>query len=127
MKCSIPVGLAAALLLGSCGDAADKPEANPVVNGNNAFALDLYAHLAAEKGNLFFSPYSVSTALAMTYAGARAQTATEMAQTLHFTLKQQELHPAFARLLKEMDGHDTAVRAARRQRSVGPAGLRVPQ
>jgi serpin B len=104
MKFSIVVGLAAALLLGSLSGAGDKPKANPVVKGNSAFAFDLYAHLAGEKGNLFFSPYSISTALAMTYAGAREQTATEMAQTLHFPLNQQELHPAFARLLKEMDG-----------------------
>jgi serpin B len=98
--------MAAALLLGSLVGAADKPAANLLVKGNNAFAFDLYAHLAGEKGNLFFSPYSISTALAMTYAGAREQTAMEMAQTLHFPLKQPELHPAFARLLKEMDGKD---------------------
>jgi serpin B len=104
MKCSIVIGLAVLALLGSVGTAADKPESNPVVNGNNAFACDLYAHLAGEKGNLFFSPYSISTALAMTYAGARGETATEMAQTLHFALNHHELHPAFARLLKEMDG-----------------------
>jgi serpin B len=104
MKCTIVVGLAVFALLGSFGTAADKLEGNPVVNGNNAFACDLYAHVAGEKGNLFFSPYSISTALAMTYAGARGQTATEMAQTLHFSLNQQDLHPAFARLLKEMDG-----------------------
>jgi serpin B len=104
MKHFIVIGLAIILLVGSFGIAADKPEANPVVSGNNAFACDLYAHLAGEKGNLFFSPYSISTALAMTYAGARGQTATEMAKTLHFRLNQQELPPAFARLLKEMDG-----------------------
>lgn len=50
---------------------------------NTAFALDLYAHLRAQDGNIFISPYSVSTALAMTYAGARGQTAAEMAATLH--------------------------------------------
>ena len=47
-----------------------------VANGNNAFALDLYRFLREEKkdGNLFYSPYSISLALAMTYAGARGQT-----------------------------------------------------
>ena len=44
-------------------------EIAPVVDGNTAFALDLYSQLRSEKGNLFFSPYSISTALAMTYAG----------------------------------------------------------
>jgi serpin B len=104
MKGSIVIGLAVSVLLASLGTAGDKPKANPVVSGNNAFACDLYAHLAGEKGNLFFSPYSISTALAMTYAGARGQTATEMAQTLHFPANHQELHPALARLLKDMDG-----------------------
>src|SRR5574340_336081 len=38
---------------------------------NNAFAVDLYQKLRTQEGNLFFSPYSISVALAMTYAGAR--------------------------------------------------------
>jgi serpin B len=66
-----------------------------LVNGNNAFALDLYQRLAQEPGNLFYSPYSISLALAMTYAGARGETEQQMAQTLHFTLPQEQLHPAF--------------------------------
>ncbi len=69
-----------------------------LVKGNNAFALDLYARLSKDKGNLFFSPYSISTALAMTYAGARGKTEAQMAETLHFSLKQKALHPAFADL-----------------------------
>jgi serine protease inhibitor len=69
-----------------------------VVQGNTAFALDLYQKLRTIKGNLFFSPYSISTALAMTYAGARGNTETQMAQTLHFTPDQSALHPAFAAL-----------------------------
>jgi len=55
-----------------------------VAEGNNKFALALYDKLRAEKGNLFFSPYSISTALAMTYAGARGQTESQMAKVLHF-------------------------------------------
>lgn len=62
---------------------------------NQAFALDLYAELGKQPGNLFFSPYSISTALAMAYAGAAGDTATEMANTLHFTLSQPTLHIAF--------------------------------
>jgi serpin B len=110
VKSAILIGLAALLFVGSLVSAADTPPAviarpeSKVVKDNNTFALDLYAQLAGEKDNLFFSPFSISTALAMTYAGARGQTATEMAQTLHFPLNQQELHPAFARLLKEMNG-----------------------
>jgi serpin B len=67
-----------------------------VVEGNTAFALDLYQQLRTQPGNLFFSPYSISTALAMTYAGARGNTEAQMAQALHFELGQEELHPAFA-------------------------------
>jgi serpin B len=68
-----------------------------LVQGNNAFALDLYSYLIAEadEPNLFLSPYSISAALAMVYAGARGETEQEMAGTLHLTLPQDRLHPAF--------------------------------
>jgi serine protease inhibitor len=69
-----------------------------VVEGNTQFSLDLYRQLAGAEGNLFFSPYSISTALAMTYAGARANTEAEMARALHFSLDQARLPPAFAAL-----------------------------
>jgi serpin B len=71
-----------------------------LVSGNNTFALDLYRKLAEEKGNLFLSPYSISSALAMTYAGARKETARQMVTTLHFNLSQERLHPAFYSLSK---------------------------
>ncbi len=66
--------------------AKDKKDdaAELIIKGNTEFAFDLYAQLKSEDGNLFFSPYSISTALAMTYAGAKGQTAEQMAQTLHF-------------------------------------------
>ena len=65
-----------------------------LVDGNNAFALDIYNSLRSENGNLILSPYSISLALAMTYAGARGETESQMAQTLHF-LPQDQLHPSF--------------------------------
>ena len=72
---------------------------------NNAFALALYAKLRAEdQGNLFLSPYSISTALAMTYAGAKGKTAAEMAEVLHFTVPQEQLHPGFAALTAKLHG-----------------------
>lgn len=49
-----------------------------VADGNQAFAFDLFAQLRQQPGNIFISPYSISSALAMTYAGARGQTADEM-------------------------------------------------
>ena len=56
------------------------------------------SNCARQEGNLFFSPYSISTALAMTYAGARGVTEAQMAEALHFSLPQEALHPAFAEL-----------------------------
>ena len=66
-----------------------------VVNGNRTFAFDLYRALAAGDGNLFFSPHSISLALAMGYAGARGETERQMADTLHFLLPQERLHVSF--------------------------------
>ena len=66
-----------------------------LVAGNSEFAFDLYRILGDTDGNLFFSPYSISAALAMTYAGARNDTGRQMAETLGFTLPQSSLHPAF--------------------------------
>jgi serpin B len=54
-----------------------------VVESNNRFALDLYRQWAGDGGNVFYSPWSISTALAMTYEGARGQTASEMQDVLH--------------------------------------------
>jgi serpin B len=67
-----------------------------VVDGNTNFALNLYQELKENEGNLFFSPYSISTALAMTYAGARGNTEVQMAKTLNFPLGQEALHPVFS-------------------------------
>jgi serpin B len=80
--------------------AADKAEA---VEGNNTFAAALYGQLRNQSGNLFFSPASISTALAMTYAGARGETAAEIAATLHFKLPPDRLHPAMGALLADLN------------------------
>jgi len=82
---------------------AAAPEVKSVVNGNTAFALDLYQKLKEQPGNLFFSPYSVSTALAMTYAGARGQTETEMARVLHLNASETNLPAAFGALSARMN------------------------
>ena len=67
-----------------------------LVSGNSTFAFNLYQQLTqGNSGNIFYSPYSISTALAMTYAGANGDTATQMAKALDFTLPQAQLHPAF--------------------------------
>jgi len=81
-------------------DVQEESEASveTVVQRNTEFALALYQKLQTTEGNLFFSPYSISTALAMTYAGARGNTADQIAQALHFPLEQEALHQAFASL-----------------------------
>ena len=78
--------------------APDVPESDlqALSAANTAFALLLYQQLREqEAGNLFYSPYSISLALAMTYAGARGETERQMAETLHFDLEQEKLHRAF--------------------------------
>ncbi|MBW2645389.1 MAG: serpin family protein [Deltaproteobacteria bacterium] len=86
----------AVLTSGVYAEALNSTDTNAVVEGNTSFAFDLYKQLKDAEGNLFFSPYSISTALAMTYAGARGKTEKQMAGALHFTLDQKRLHPAFA-------------------------------
>jgi serpin B len=70
-------------------------ESQTFAGDNHMFALDLYAELGKQPGNLFFSPYSIASALAMAYAGANGDTAAQMASTLHFSLPQPALHIAF--------------------------------
>jgi len=80
------------------------PDLDDLVDGNSTFAFDLYRVLILKEGNdnLFYSPHSISLALAMTYAGARGETERQMADTLRFTLPQGRLHPAFNRLDLEL-------------------------
>src|ERR1700677_1705502 len=84
--------------LSSCFNyhAGTSSDVRDVVAGNTGFALDLYGKLRTGEGNVFFFPYSFSTALAMTYGGAGGETATQMVQTLRFSLPADDLHPAFA-------------------------------
>src|ERR1700733_158887 len=72
-------------------------DASTLVQDNAAFAIDAYKALGADAAgkNVFYSPYSVSSALAMTYAGAAGATATEMAKAMHYSLSADKLHPAF--------------------------------
>jgi serpin B len=97
MGCGQP---AAGELLKSDKERITSPDVSPsdqalLVEGNSAFAFELYQALKGNEGNIFYSPYSISVALAMTYAGARGDTAQEMADTLDFLLEQERLHPAF--------------------------------
>jgi len=77
-----------------------KQELGAVVSGANQFAVDLYQKLSEKQGNLFFSPWSISVALAMTRMGARGKTAAEMETALHFP--KEHVNRAFGSLLTQM-------------------------
>ena len=99
------------------------------IRGNVGFALDLLGVLREQQDapNLFVSPYSVSVAMAMTYAGARGTTAEEMADALHYALEGDDLHAAFGALAAEFerrnaDGKQASGRVmTKREEDAGPA------
>lgn len=74
---------------------ADPADLEALIAGNTAFAFDYHRAVTGRDGNLIYSPYSLSIALAMTYAGARGETAAQMSDVLHYTLPEERLHPAF--------------------------------
>jgi serpin B len=102
------------VLIASCLAGCDASEEAPrddlraLAAGNNAFAFDLYQALRDGEENLLYSPYSLSVAMAMVYAGARGETEQQMADTLHFELPQERLHPAFNALGLELDSRSHA-------------------
>ncbi len=107
VACAQPTSLSVELLQSSkpriTAPDVNKSELITQVNGNSDFAFDLYQSLKEGDNNLFYSPYSISLALAMTYAGARGETASQMAETLHFDLNQDRLHPLFNSLDIELN------------------------
>lgn len=87
---------------------AEEPDPKSLADANRDFAVALHRQLAVtESGNLFYSPYSISTALAMTYAGARGGTEAQLATALRFPVGAANIAPAFGDL-------QLAVRSAQR-------------
>jgi serine protease inhibitor len=82
--------------------ASAQTDLEALARGNNAFALELYGKLKAAEGNLFCSPYSISSALAMIYAGAEGATKNRMQQVLHFGLPAEDLHQAYRRAIERL-------------------------
>ncbi|MBY0232853.1 MAG: hypothetical protein K2W96_26520 [Gemmataceae bacterium] len=102
MNRSILIGLA---FLATGWEAKDKPAKHPadakaVASGITAFGFDLNRHMTGD-GNRFFSPLSASTALSMTYAGAKGDTAAEMAKTLRYPFEGERLHLGYAQYRSE--------------------------
>jgi len=77
---------------------SEKASLDALVKGNTAFALGMHKELCSKEGNLFFSPYSISSALGMTYAGARNNTEKEMKEALRFPGGRDELFRSFGEL-----------------------------
>lgn len=78
--------------------ASNSESIKTLVNGNTAFAMNLYKELSSPDKNLFFSPYSISSALGMTCAGAKKNTAVEMRKVLNFKLSRKLTHSSFKKL-----------------------------
>ncbi|HNW68895.1 MAG TPA: serpin family protein [Bacteroidales bacterium] len=74
-----------------------------ITENNNLFALDLYKKIGNNQANLFYSPYSISTALAMTYAGAKGKTENEMAMVMHFPANNAEFYTKYNDVLKNIN------------------------
>jgi serpin B len=84
-------------------DVVQAEDVAKVAEGCNRFAFDLYSRLKGVEGNLFLSPYSISTALTMTSAGARGQTADQMAKTLCLPASGGAIHVAYATLQRDLN------------------------
>lgn len=109
------------ILINSCVKALEDPEeiiptaddsnatnegVGIVVDANNQFALDLYLKFKDDEENIFFSPYSISTALAMTYEGARGKTAEEMGSVFYFPEDDDIRRYSFARIYNQINKKD---------------------
>ncbi|MCE5269231.1 MAG: serpin family protein [Planctomycetaceae bacterium] len=111
MRHAIVLLLACEVLAMSQEAIAQQPGASgdlPVVRANNQFSIDLYRRLAGEQPgkNLFYSPTSLSMALAMTAAGARGETQAEMAKTLHLDADVAQVHGYYQKLLAQWNATD---------------------
>ncbi|MDR1487538.1 MAG: serpin family protein [Deltaproteobacteria bacterium] len=109
MAIALSVGLpAVSEASGAQTEQAPSDDISALTYGNTSLALDLYKELKEEKGNLFFSPLSVSTAVAMTYAGADGQAAKAIEDVFRFPTKGEELHQSFELLTKKLETSDDA-------------------
>jgi serpin B len=100
------------LLGGQAGNKSElsslKPRVHPdelsaFAEHQNEFALALYGELGRRPGNLFFSPFSVRTALCMVFAGARGETAAQMRDSLGIASSDEALHSAFAEIIGRLN------------------------
>ena len=81
-------------------------DVSSIINANNQFAFELYSKYKSRDGNIFFSPYSISTALAMTYEGARGKTADEIQSVFHFPKDDSQRRESFLRINNQINKKD---------------------
>ena len=101
---TITILLTIGLLLEPCVSSADQTDS--IIKANNEFAIDLYSRYKSEEGNVFFSPFSISSAIAMTYEGARAETADQIKEVFHFPEDTNLLREAYLSLYNEINRED---------------------
>ena len=82
------------------------PKVIKIADSNNRFALDLYSRMNKGEESLFFSPFSVYTALSMVYTGARGLTKTQMGEKLYVSMELKLFHSALESLLEVLSGED---------------------
>ncbi len=111
MRSAVILAVAGVLMMSrevSAQPPAGPSPGSPVVEAGNRFAIDLYRRLDQEQPgkNLFFSPTSISLALAMTAVGARGPTQAEMAKTLRLDENFAASHAYYRKLLGEWNAKD---------------------
>ncbi|MFC1690749.1 serpin family protein [Nanoarchaeota archaeon] len=116
MKQTTILAIILALLIIGCGgpepikvdDSQATPEtAQSVVQANNQYAFELYSQIKKESAeNIFYSPFSISTALAMTYEGAKGQTAEEMQNVFHFPIDDLTRRSGYAKVINQINKKD---------------------
>ena len=107
----------------AAGMASGAAEFDLAATATNQLAVDLHRQLAAGNENLCVSPYSIESALAMTFAGADGETRSEMARVLHFPSDGSAVPASFASLqhsLEEMSAK-TAELVKQAKRFGGPS------
>jgi serpin B len=108
---------------------APVPEADveSVAAGSAAFGWDLYAQLreSEKEENVFVSPYSIATAMAMCKDGAKGNTEKELAHALHLAMAKEKLDRAFRKLAQDLQAtSDVKLRIANGLALTGPPGVR---
>src|ERR1700736_4970777 len=87
----------------AAGESLYAAEFDLAARATNEFGIELHRQLATGDENLCLSPYSIQSALAMTFAGADGETRTEMARVLHFPANGDAIHSSFAALQQSLD------------------------